>query len=82
MKQLKYEIAHTELYQWSDRRMAKPAIGLARHAGEVALGDGVADERTNDLHRYLSIGSAGKAGDRLRIEPRPSRGHVEPAVTG
>src|SRR5262249_7407837 len=82
MKQFEYEIARPELHQRSDRRMAEPAIGLARHAGEVAIRDGIADEGTNDLHRHFRIWAAGKAGDRGGIEPRPGRGHVEAAVAG
>src|SRR5262245_52682489 len=62
--------------------MAKPAVRLPRHAGEVAFRDGVADEGANDLHRHFRVWSAGKAGDRVRIEPRPGRGHVEAAVAG
>src|SRR5262249_29834076 len=80
MKQFEYEIAHAKLHQWSDRRMAEPAIGLARHAGEVAIRDGVADEGTDDLHRHFRIRASGKDGDRVRIEPRPRRGQVEAAV--
>src|SRR5262249_59951682 len=32
--------------------------------------------------RPFRVGWAGKAGDRVRIEPRPGRGHVEAAVAG
>src|SRR5262249_57420995 len=53
VKQFEYEIAHAELHQRSDRRMAKPAVRLPRHAGEVAFRDGVADEGANDLHRHF-----------------------------
>jgi hypothetical protein len=62
--------------------VAEPAISLARHAGEVGLGDGIADERTDDFHRHFGIGPAGKTSDRLRIEARPSRGHVKAPVAG
>ena len=82
MKQLKYEIAHAELHERSDRRMAKPAIRLARHAGEITLGDGVADKRPDDLHRDFGIRPAGKTGDGLGIEPRPCGRHVKAAVAG
>ena len=82
MKQFKYEIAHPELDQRRDRRMAKPAVSLARHAGEVAFGDGIADERADDLHGHFGVRPSSKSGDRVGIEPRPSRGHVEATVAG
>jgi hypothetical protein len=82
VKQFKDEIAHAELHEWSDRRMMKPAISLARHAGEIGVGDGIADKRPDDLHRDFGIRPAGKTGDGLGIEPRPSSGHVKAAVAG
>ena len=82
VKQLEHEIARPELHQRRDRRMAEIAVGLARHAGEVVVGDGVADERTDDLDRDLRIGPAGKARDRVGVEPRPGLRHVEAAVAG
>ena len=71
-----------ELRQRRDRGMAKSAIGLARHAGEIGFADGIADERADHLDRDFGIGAAGKAGDRLRLEPRPSLRHIEAAVAG
>ncbi len=80
MKQFKYEIAHPELDQRRDRGMAKPAVSLARHAGEIAFGDGIADERADDLHRHFGVRPASKSGDRVGIEPRPGRGDVEATI--
>ena len=62
--------------------MAERAVGLARHAGEIGLADRVADERPDHLDRDFGIGPAGKAGDRLRLEPRPGFRHIEAAVAG
>ena len=62
--------------------MAESAVGFARHAGEVALRDSAADEGANDFHRYFRVRPAGKAGDRVRIEPRPGCRHVETTVAG
>ena len=41
-------------------RMAETAVGLARHAGEIVLSDGIADEGANHLDRHLGVGPAGK----------------------
>ena len=63
--------------------MAERAVGLARHAGEVGLGDRIADKRADHLDGDLGIGPAGESGDR---PPASSRGqasrHVEAAVAG
>ena len=80
VKQLEDEIAHAELHQRGNRGMAEIAVGLARHAGKVVFGNGVTDERADDLDGDFRIGPAGKARDRVRIELRPSRGNVEAAV--
>ena len=65
MKQLERERAGAELGQRRDRGMAERAVSLAHHAGEVGLGDGVADEMADDLDGDLGIGAAGESGDRL-----------------
>ena len=44
-----------------DRRMAEGAIGLARDAREIGVGNAVARERADHLDRDLGIGAAGKA---------------------
>ena len=80
MKQFEDEIAHPELDQRGNRWMAELAIGLARHAGKVVFGNGVTDERTDNLDRDFRIGPAGKARDRVGIELRPGRGNVEATV--
>ena len=41
MEEFENEIAHPELDQRGNRRMAELAIGLARHAGKVVFGNGV-----------------------------------------
>ena len=82
VKQLEHEIARRRTAQRRDRRMAKIAVGLARHAGEIVLGNGIADKRPDDLDRDFRIGPAGKAGDRCGIEPRPGCRHIEAAVAG
>ena len=68
MKQLEHEVARAELHQRRDRGMAKIAVRLARDAGEVVLGNVLADERAHHLDRDLGIGPAGKAGDRIGVE--------------
>ena len=73
MEQLEHEIARPELHQRRDRGMAEIAVGLARHAGEIRLGDGVADERADHLDRDFRIGPSGKACDRMA---RSSRGQA------
>ena len=80
VKQLQYEIARPELHERRDRGMAEIAVGLARHAAEIVLGDGIADEGADHLDRHLRIGPAGEARDGVGLEPRPSRRHVEAAV--
>ncbi len=80
VKQLQHELVGAVLRQWRHRRMAKIAIGFARHAGEVLLGNGVAHERPDHLDRHFGIGPAGKILDGAGVEPRPGFGHVEAAV--
>ena len=60
--------------------MPEMAVGLARHAGKVVFGNGVTDERANDLDCDFRIGPAGKARDRVRVELRQGRGNVEATV--
>ena len=60
--------------------MAEVAVGFARHAGEVVIGDGVADERPHHLDRDLGIGPPGEIRDRARIELGPGLRHIEAAV--
>src|SRR4051812_37921462 len=60
--------------------MAEMTVGLARHAGEVVLRNGVTHERADDLHRDLRVGPPGKASDRTSVELRPSRRNIEAAV--
>ena len=74
VKQLEHEQAWTlSCDERRDGRMAEGAVGLARHAGEIGLGNGVADEGPDHLDRDLGVRLAGKAGDRLAAS---SVGHV------
>jgi hypothetical protein len=82
VKQFERERIHVELRQRHDRGMAKSAVGLARHAGEVGIGYGIAGEPPDDLHGDFRVGPAGECTDRLRLDARPGFGHIEPAVTG
>ena len=43
-----------------DGGMAEAAIGFARHAGEVGVGDSVAGKRPDHLDRDFGIGPAGE----------------------
>jgi hypothetical protein len=62
--------------------MAESVIGLARHAREIGLGDGVSDEGPDHFHRHFGIRPAGKGGDFLRAQLRPGFRHIEAAVAG
>ena len=68
VEQLEHEQAGAELHERRGRRMAEGAVGLARHAREIGLGDAVADEGPDHLDRDFGIGPAGKARDRLAVE--------------
>jgi hypothetical protein len=82
VKQLEDEIIHPELRERGNRRVAEAAIGFSCEAGEVMLRNGVSDERSDDVGRDFRVGPPSKAGDRLDIEPRPSRGDIQAAVAG
>ena len=62
--------------------MAERAVGLAHHAGEIGLADGIVDKAPDDVDGDLRIGPAGKAANGLGVEPRPGVGHIEAAVAG
>src|SRR5262249_60842502 len=61
---------------------ASPAAPPGSRGGAAACGGGAPDEGPTPPTRHFRVWSAGKAGDRVRIEPRPGRGHVEAAVAG
>ena len=63
VKQFKREGIDAKLGQRRHRRMAEAAVSLARHAGEVGLGDGIAGEKPDHLDGDFGIGPAGKAED-------------------
>ncbi len=71
MKQLEQEFVDAELHERSNGRMAEIAVGLARHAGEIVLRDGIADKRTDQLDGDFRIGPAGEAGNDITLELRP-----------
>ncbi len=80
VEQLEHEQAVAELHQRRGRRMAEGAVGLLRRAGEIGLGDRIADEGPDHLERDLGIRPSGKAGDGLGVERGPALGHVKAAV--
>jgi hypothetical protein len=86
VEQLEREGVHVELGERRNGGMAERAIGLAGHAGEIGLADGVADERADHLDGDFGIGASGEGGDGCRRELRPDRGanirHIEAAVAG
>ena len=69
--QFEYERIDVELGQGGHRGMAESAIGLACHAREIGLGDGVVDEAADDFDRDFRIGPA---GERLAINSGSSCG--------
>ena len=71
-----------ELAQRHHGGMAKGAVGLAHHAGEIGRGDRVAGEQPDHVERHLRIGPAGEARDSGAVERRPSLRHIEAAVAG
>jgi hypothetical protein len=82
VEQLQHEQAGAELGERRHRRMAEGAIGLARHAGEIGLGQTAADKGTDHLDRDFGVWLAGKARNGGGIERRPGFGHVKAAVAG
>ena len=82
VEQLKCKGIGAKLGKRCDRRMAEAAVSLARHAREVGFGDGIGSEQPDHLYGDFGIGPAGKAGDCLRLEPRPDLRHIEAAVAG
>ena len=63
VKQLEHEVVHAELHERGDRRVTEVAVGLARHAGEIVRGNGVADERADHVDRDFGVRAPGKARD-------------------
>ncbi len=82
MEELEHERVRRDLHQRHGRRMTEAAVSLLRHAREVALVERARQERPDHLKRDFGVWPAGKAGDGLRIEPRPRLGHVKTAVAG
>ena len=82
VEQFEHEQAGAELDQRHGGGMAEGAVGLLRHAREIGLGDGIADERADHFDRDFGVRAAGKAGDGRGRERRPRLGHVKAAVTG
>ena len=66
VEQLGEEAIGPELHQRDHHRVAERVVGFPRHAGEVGLGDRLADERADRLHGDLGVGAAGPGGDRVR----------------
>ena len=82
VKKLERERVGAELAQRHHGGMAKGAVGLAHHAGEIGRGDRVAGEQPDHVERHLRIGPAGEARDGGAVERRPSLRHIEAAVAG
>ena len=80
MKQFKHERIRADLRDGRYGGMAEAAIGFARHAGQVGIADGTGCKRTHDLDDDLGVGLPGKGRDRVAIEARPCRRHVEAAI--
>ncbi len=60
VEQFERKRIHAELRQRRDRGMAKIAVGLARHAGEIGLADRIVGEAPDHLHGDFGIGPAGE----------------------
>ena len=71
MKQLEHERIGRKLRERGDRRVAEAAVGVVRHAREIGVRDGAADERAYHLARHLRIRPPGEPGDLLDRELRP-----------
>ena len=82
VKQLEHELIIAGLHQRHRRRMAEGVIGLACHAGEIGLGNGVTDKRPDHLDRDFGIGTACEGRDLLLAQARPGFRHIESAVAG
>ena len=82
MKQLEHEQTWAELRERRGRRVTERAVGLARHAGEIGLRNGGADEGLDHLDRDLGVRLTREAGDRFGIERGPRLRHVKAAVAG
>src|SRR5262249_3461542 len=82
MEQFKQEVVRRVLGERRYCWMAERAIGLAGHAGEVVLRNGVTDKRPDHIDRDLGIGPPGEAHDRLAVELRPRLRHIETTVAG
>ena len=67
VKQFERERIDAELRERRHGGMAERAVSLAHHAGEVGLGDRIADKARDDVDGDLGIGAAGESGDFRRL---------------
>src|SRR5204863_8036987 len=82
VKQLEHEVSGTELAQRYHGGVSEAVISLARHAGEIGVGNAAGDERAQNLDGDLRIGPAGESRDLADGEFRPGFRHIKPAVAG
>ena len=82
MEEIEHKGIHAELRDRRDGGMAKGAVRLARHAGEIASTDPIADETPDHLDGDFGIRHAAEAQDRRRLKPRPAFRHVKAAIAG
>ena len=59
MEEIEHKGIHAELRERGDGGMAKGAVGLARHAGEIGSADRIADETPDHLDGDFGIRPAG-----------------------
>ena len=82
MEQFEQKARRSELGQRHDSGMAEGAVGLARHARQLGVGNAVADKKPDHLDRHFGVGPSGEARHRVGRQPRPSLRHIEPTVAG
>ena len=82
VKEFEHEQIGVELHERRGRRVAERAIGLARHARKIGLGDGLADKRLEHFDRDFGVRAAGKTCNHVRRKLRPRFRHIKPAVAG
>ena len=82
VKQLQQEMIRPQLHQRRPRGVAKALIGALDDAGQVLVGETVADERAHDPKRNLFIGAPGQGGNLGLAQGRDGLGQIQPAVAG
>ena len=62
--------------------MTEPAIGLARHACEIRIGNAASDKGADHVDCDFGVRLAGEGCDCLAVERRPGLRNIESAVAG